>query len=302
MALACSGDAARAMRVMDQSNNTRTLPRLYGKLGVAPDASIEAIRSAHKVLEDTYRPGGAYIDDVMHHAYMEIAAAAAILTNPKTRKLYDQGDIDERGKPTEVGLAKASRARKMVLAGAFVAACLGGLLILAFWDAKPSSVRTPKSAGNETAFTPAANPAPSPSVKRQPAPSAPTSAEKDASVAVSDAPRDQTSAPRAPVQADARDYLPPDTVLHSGRDLSGDSIIGGAPHSRISQRNIERNAHKPQRTKQAALPRPGPSRQKLWAGGASQASDPAPVFQSLRTAHCLACLTNHQAECASACP
>ena len=290
---------------MDKSNNTRLLPRsrkrLYAKLGVAPDASIEAIRDAHKVLEDTYRPGGAYIDDVMHQAYMEIAGAAAILTNPKTRKLYDQGDIDDRGKPTEVGLAKASRARKTVLAGALVLACLGGLLILAFRD-KPSSVRTAEGAGNETAFTRAVNPAPSPSAKRQLAASVPTSAEKDASVADSDVPRDQTSTPREPVQADARDYLPPDTVLHSGGDRSEDSSIGGAPPSRISQRNIERNARKPERTKHAALLRPGPSRQKLWLGSVSQASDPAPISQSLRTAHCLACLTNHRAECIRACP
>ena len=288
---------------MDKSDNTRLPPRLskrlYNKLGVAPDASIEAIRAAHKVLEDVYRPGGAYIDDVMHQAYMEIAAAAAILTNPKTRKLYDKGYIDERGKPTQAGVAKASRDRKAVLAGALVSACLGGLLVLPFWDAEMSSVPSMK---NETASAPLRNPVPLPSAAGQPVVSAPAPTEKDASIGFSDASKDSPSTPQAARQAEARDYLPPDTVVHSSRDRSGESSIDGAPHSRISQRNIERNARNLERTQHAALSKPGPSKLRLWSDGAAQAREVGPVSRSLRTAHCLACLTDHQAECAKACP
>ena len=78
--------------------------KLYAKLGVSPDASAEDIELAYKVLEQTYRPGGAYLDDVMHLAFTEIANAAAILRNPRTRKAYDQGYIDERGRRTKAGM------------------------------------------------------------------------------------------------------------------------------------------------------------------------------------------------------
>ncbi len=102
---------------------------LYAKLGVPPGVSTEAIQRAYKVLEETYRPGGAYVDDVMHLAFTEISRAASILGNPKTRKLYDQGYIDEFGKRTKAGLARASRVRTAVLAGSFLSIGFAGLAI-----------------------------------------------------------------------------------------------------------------------------------------------------------------------------
>ncbi len=266
----------------------RLSKRLYDKLGVAPDASIEAIRAAHKVLENAYRPDGAYVDDVMHQAFMEIAGAAAILTNPKTRKRYDQGYIDERGKPTKAGLANASRNRAVVLAGVLASVCLGGLLILPFLALKKPGVHSQE---HEKASTPAPNPA---SVAaREPVIPAPASARKDADAGFGDGSKEPPPATSAPREADARDYLPPDTVLHSGRDRSGNSSIG-APHPRLSRKDIERHARSPERSQRAPLSRP--------FDGAVQAREPGPVSQSLRTAHCLACLTDHQAECAKACP
>ena len=104
--------------------------KLYANLGVPPGASTEAIRRAYSVLEDTYRPGGAYVDDVMHLAFTEISRAASILGDPKTRKLYDQGYIDDFGKPTKAGLARTLRVRTAVLScGALFAIGLAGLAI-----------------------------------------------------------------------------------------------------------------------------------------------------------------------------
>ncbi len=268
---------------------------LYAKLGVTPNASFEAIRRAHKVLKDTYCPGGAYIDDAMHQAYMEVAGAAAILTNPKTRKLYDQGEIDDSGNPTPAALAKTSRARKKSLAGALVIACLGGLLILGLRDLNRSSVRPTEGAGNKIAVTPASNPVPLPSAAREPPVSAPPPAEKEPGAGLGD--RSQAQNP-APAQANSRDYLPPDTVLRSDRDRPEGGSLGSA-HSPIWQRSVAGNARQSERTKHAVLSKPG---WKSWPGGAAQADDHGPVSRSLRTAHCLACLTNHQAECANACP
>ena len=94
---------------------------------------------AYRVLEQAYRPGGAYVDDVMHLAFTEISRAASILSNPKTRKLYDRGYIDEFGKPTKAGLARTSRVRTAVFScGALFAI---GLAALAVFTVEPQDRR-----------------------------------------------------------------------------------------------------------------------------------------------------------------
>jgi hypothetical protein len=40
----------------------------------------------------------------------------------------------------------------------------------------------------------------------------------------------------------------------------------------------------------------------IWFGGPAPASGLLRTSQTLKTAHCLACLTDHQADCSRACP
>ena len=175
---------------------------LYAKLGVPPGVSTEAIQRAYKVLEETYRPGGAYVDDVMHLAFTEISRAASILGNPKTRKLYDQGYIDEFGKRTKAGLARASRVRTAVLAGAFLSIGFAGLAIFGIGHSNGPL----ESASH---INPPAQRAPQASLPVS-MPRLPEQTQKSASDEKSGS---QVPDAAPPLQADARDYLPPKTGM-----------------------------------------------------------------------------------------
>lgn len=272
---------------------------LYAKLGVPPSASTEAIQRAYRVLEETYRPGGAYVDDVMHLAFTEISRAASILGNPKTRKLYDQGYVDEFGKPTKVGLARASRARTAVLAGAFLSIGFAGLAIFSIGHSNG-----PLESASHT--NPLAQRAPQASLPVS-MPRPPEQTQQSAST--------EKSAP--PLQADARDYLPPETRDdpggHPGHS-SAEAPREPAPRLTLPPKRptvqsarakpVEQRPSNPERRRLARSSRTGPQilQSYIWFGGPAPASGAMRTSQTFKSAHCLACLTDHQADCSRACP
>ena len=273
---------------------------LYAKLGVPPGVSTEAIRRAYRVLEETYRPGGAYVDDVMHLAFTEISRAASILGNPKTRKLYDQGYIDEFGKQTKAGLARASRVRTAVLAGAFVT--IVGLAVFSIGHSNEPL----ESANHESA-----------PAQRIAEPSLPASIPRPPEETQTFASRPQVPEAAPPLQADARDYLPPETRDGPGSNPRQDSPEGTrklpprltplpkSPAVQSAQAKPgERRTLNPERRRLARLARPGPQmlQSYIWFGGPAPTPGPMRASQTLKTAHCLACLTDHQADCSRACP
>jgi len=268
---------------------------------------MEAIRRAYRVLEETYRPGGAYVDDVMHLAFTEISRAASILGNPKTRKLYDQGYIDEFGKQTKAGLARASRVRAAVLTGAFLSIGFAGLAVFSIGHSNG-----PLESANQT--NPPTQPAPqvSPpvSMPRQLVLTQKSASNEKSGSQVPDA------APR--LQADARDYLPLEARDDPGSHPRNDSPVvprepgapspSAAPKSRAVQgaqaKPGQQKTPTPERRRSARLSRTGPQmlQSYIWFGGPAPASGAMRTSQTLKSAHCLACLTDHQADCSRACP
>ena len=277
---------------------------LYAKLGVPTGASTEAIRRAYRVLEDAYQPGGAYVDDVMHLAFTEISRAASILGNPKTRTLYDLGYIDEFGKPTKAGVARASRARSAIFASALITIGLAGLAVFTIGHSNPPA----ETAGN-------VNPPAQHVFQPVPAPRPPDQMPKSVS---NDKPAPQAPDGAAPLQTDARDYLPLETrdgpgdhTGHVSRESPGEPKrprLAVAPRSRPLQgaplRPGERRTSNPERRRTARLSRTGPEllQSYIWFGAPAPASRPIGASQTLKTAHCLACLTDHQADCSRVCP
>ena len=261
---------------------------------------------AYRVLEQAYRPGGAYVDDVMHLAFTEISRAASILGNPKTRKLYDRGYIDEFGKPTKAGLACTSRVRTAVFScGALFAI---GLAALAVFTVEPQDRRIgPLEANDANSVQRASQVSPPPPVTDQ----TPKSASND-----KPAPRESDGA--APLQADARDYLPPETkdgpenptgpVSPERPRAPGAPSLVAAPKNPPLQgtqaKPGDRRTLNPERRRVARLSRTGPGtvQSYIWFGAPAPASRPIRAAQTLKTAHCLACLTDHQADCSRACP
>jgi curved DNA-binding protein CbpA len=244
--------------------------KLYATLGVSPGASTEAIRRAYRVLEDAYRPGGAYVDDVMHLAFTEISRAASILGAPKTRKLYDQGYIDEFGKPTKAGLARKSRVRTAIFSSsALFAIGLAGLAVFAVESQNRES-------GPMESATDAA------SVQRASELSPPPTADQTLKSVSNDKPALQGSDGAAPLQAGARD-----------------------PAIQAAQaKPRERRTPNPERRRVARLSKPGPGivQSYIWFGAPAPVSRPIRAAQTLKTAHCLACLTDHRADCSRTCP
>src|SRR6185312_16270150 len=96
----------------DTAGHRRLSKNLYAKLAVSPNASPETIQTAYLALKKAYNPDGGYSDDLLYEAFSQISNAAAILGNPKTRKFYDRGYIDEAGALTQAGLADKSRSRR----------------------------------------------------------------------------------------------------------------------------------------------------------------------------------------------
>ena len=242
----------------------------------------------------------------MHLAFTEISRAASILGNPKTRKLYDQGYIDEFGKRTKAGQARASRARTAVLAGAFISVGIAGLAVFGIGQGngpvESADHTSPPAEPAAQASAPLSMPRPPEGTQK------PASNEKAGSQVPNVAP---------PLQADARDYLPPETRKGSGSHPRHGSPEG--PQERASRltplpksaadqgeqaKRGEQKTTNPQRRRFARLSRTGPQilQSYIWFGGPLPASGAMRASQTLQSAHCLACLTDHKADCSRACP
>ena len=272
--------------------------------GCLPTHPRKTLSSAYKVLEQTYRPGGAYADDVMHLAFTEISNAAEILRNPRKRKAYDEGYIDERGRPTKAGAARAARIRAVGLGSGLFLAGLAGFVILSSWMTTPTNHAFEGTVHVENRNAPAAEP----QVLPQPQAVLPASAPR---------PQEQTSKPDAqpsvtpPVPADDRDYLPPQEAS-APKAPDGDTPVGQPAEKRDA--SIPRKSAAAQQPRQDQNNLPGAEQQRLarpskpaqqdvqsyiWFGWPPH--QPLRMSESLRSAHCLACLTNHKADCSEAC-
>jgi curved DNA-binding protein CbpA len=282
---------------------------LYAKLGISPNASPQEIQAAYRVLKKAYCPGGTYTDDVMHQAFLEISNAAVILGNPRKRKLYDLNYIDEAGKLTQSGLAHATRARKAAIFGVASIAVIAGLLILNFGGPAPGINRKSVQTGPQPLKVAAAEPQPS-AVSPSPEPDTKTGTHK---------PGNESAGIGAPTEASAQDYLPPAAVLMHKSDASS------APDQPIQEPSQPRR-----HTSRHYSHAPGPARpagrlaQSIERGRkAGSSTEVAPEIwgqdiefhepfnrgqiatsdsPALKTAQCLACLTDDRANCSGACP
>ena len=154
---------------------------LYGKLGVSPNASPRDIRAAYEVLKSAYCPGGAYLDDGMYKAFSEIRNAAKILCNPRTRRRYDLGYIDEDGRQTVAGRAHAVRLRTAWVSGAAAFAVLA-IVVSGLWTVPNEAPAGAQVAGPDTrvnAAAPRAATPPKAMADAAPAPAPPQQAKRE---------------------------------------------------------------------------------------------------------------------------
>lgn len=71
----------------------------YDVLGVKKDASAKEIKSAYRRLAKKYHPDQRPDDPQAKERFAEVGQAYEILGNEKTRKAFDNGEIDAGGKP-----------------------------------------------------------------------------------------------------------------------------------------------------------------------------------------------------------
>jgi hypothetical protein len=255
---------------------------LYAKLGISPDASPDEIQAAYRVLEKAYRPDGTYADDVMHQAFLEISGAAVILGNRRARKLYDRNYIDETGRPTQAGLARTAQVRKAaIFSGAFIALA-AGLLIVNFGGPAPEANRKSVLAGLPPQKIAAAEP-PRPAVSPSTEPDTKTEANK---------PGEENPNIGASAQASVQDYLPPVEVI---KPKNGAAEVRSEPiqaPGKPRRRPYRQYSHAPDLREQD-VELSGPLDR-----GRIAASD-SPV---LKSAQCLACLTDDRVNCSKTCP
>lgn len=109
----------------------RTSNNLYRKLGLDKDASPATIHRAYRTLAKAYHPDGTAADEVMEKAFVENAAAAEILRDPKKRSLYDRGYVNDFGDLTSAGARREQRRSQRVL---------GSVSILSFLVAFPVAI------------------------------------------------------------------------------------------------------------------------------------------------------------------
>lgn len=73
------------------------MPTLYETLGVAKTATDDEIRAAYRKLAKAHHPDLNPGNKEAESRFKEISAANAILSDPKKRRRYDAGEIDEQG-------------------------------------------------------------------------------------------------------------------------------------------------------------------------------------------------------------
>jgi curved DNA-binding protein CbpA len=308
----------KAVPFTERSNN------LYAELGIASNASSEAIESAYRVLERVYCPDGAYSDDVMRQAFLDISNAASILRDPEKRWQYECGYIDESGRPTREGNDRAQRRKRLQVSRALL--CFAALFLIAFWVVNPGH----NSAGRE-ALAPASTSTGNgeqasakallpPKEKTilfpgQPAMDAAASATAGTRVQETSSPQvlpsiaqSEAASPAPPAtpghsaEANPADYLPPKTIFqpNPGREKRQRG-------AQISRKNIPPAQSKPGRhagemeeRRTASLPPRGTTETTLSRRpGIRELRFPV---SAARSAQCLACITNDEANCSKLCP
>jgi hypothetical protein len=235
----------------------------------------------------------------MHQAFLEISNAAAILGNPRKRKLYDRNFIDETGKLTQAGHAHAVRARRAaIFGGAFIAAIASVLIFNFLGPALESNRKSVQSVPPDQKIA-AAQPSPA-AVPSSPAPETKNGANKPAS---------QPASGAASAQANAQDYLPP----AGPPQPKNDTVEAPGQPSQEPARprwQAQRQSHEPSRVErtprlaQSTEPNSAADFRERDIGlrkphyrGETEVS-PSPT---LRTAQCLACLTDDRANCSKIC-
>jgi curved DNA-binding protein CbpA len=275
---------------------------LYEKLGVSPNSSAAEICAAYEVLERAYRPGGAYLDDVMHGAFMDISNAAALLRDPKDRKLYDLGYIDEAGRTTEFGRAHAKRRKRGLLLATLLIAGLAG-----FFAAGPEpDAEMPRSASASSA-----PPKTGIEAKLTTALDAPAAAPSDPKIEKAAPAIESHHAEPYPqrAQADSKDYLP--AAAPAFANGPPDAKAPAPPRRQAMVRPAEPNGkakrETPARdTEREPRPRlvskePSGWQSYIWLGGPPPSQETVLASQTKRSARCLACLTDPFGDCGKSC-
>lgn len=229
---------------------------LYGKLGVSPDASPRDIRAAYEVLKSAYCPGGAYLDDAMYKAFSEIRNAAKILCNPRTRRRYDLGYIDEDGRQTGAGRAHAVRLRAAWVPGAAAFAILA-IVLSGLWTAPEEAPAGAQAAGPDArvnAAVPRAATPPKAMADAAPAPAPPQQAKRDQNREAPAkkpapgpghevAPVEPSSQTRAPRETAPQRKEAPPTVSRRSREARANRV---PQNSFASETRRRRYAHRPE--------------------------------------------------------
>lgn len=81
----------------------------YKVLGVAPNASPAALKSAYRALAKELHPDVNPGDTIVEHRFKEVSSAYDLLSNPQKRQQYDHGQIDADGAPRADGFLHGGR-------------------------------------------------------------------------------------------------------------------------------------------------------------------------------------------------
>jgi hypothetical protein len=254
-----------------------------------------------------YCPDGAYADDVMHQAFLEISAAAAILGNRRTRRLYDLGYIDDAGRRTKAGLAHTMRLRAAALAGGAFVLAAAAVLFLNF---RGENIRGGKNAVQLSASTSGGNGAQVQEAQpMQQATGSPKPAPRPASEPQgSPVPVTGTSATEQPQTG----YAPPqekppggDAVQQDLKPAATQQEGQGRTRKSHTQLKRKRYAQTGERRSRPAYYEPEASGgwdTDIWSAYSGRWNNDDQLRPgTLRSAHCLACLSDGGADCSRIC-
>jgi curved DNA-binding protein CbpA len=109
---------------------------IYAALGVDYSASPDEIRKAFYVKASAFHPDRNPGDEIAAEIFKTLAKGAEILRDPRTRQLYDRGEIDHSGRLTTQGVRRRRRVGMgKVVAAYFLVPFAAGVTLLsaALW-------------------------------------------------------------------------------------------------------------------------------------------------------------------------
>lgn len=278
---------------------------LYARLGVSPNASADAIRLAYQVLAEAYCPDGAYIDGAMHNDLTEIQNAAEILCNPKTRRLYDQGYIDDSGCFTGTGL-HMRRIGTIRITGGLLALAGAALLAIGFWpSSKPANSDAQTAALQEHANLAPAKETPPPPWRAADPATAPKPATEPPASHPDGQPQPAPARParwNRPSQTAAQPSKTPAYLPPASTQPHGQSPRFSSPAERRHRRYARRLERRPREF--AEQDTSNLWGQDIWFPHRSAPyypDDAPPPSTASRSASCLACLADG-GDCSGICP